>query len=207
MAAFQTLHKSFLKCMWKNYYHGSFLSMPARNMRCSRMVLKQPYDGGATEFVVKVEKHQHDSVMEAASKSSATGAKPRRERLRKMRKGSKGGKVDGKIPSLKDFLYKASVLKQYRTFLRAVSCISDSMSKEHAKEEIIKGYRLNVSTPSKSMAFKEGERKLQQFCSMVGYHHPSMNLNDDDSWLNIDDKEDERGRVGDLWPWQEKDGQ
>ena len=54
---------------------------------------------------------------------------------------------------------------------------------------------------------KKGERKLQQFCSMVGYHHPSMNLNDDDSWLNIDDKEDERGRVGDLWPWQEKDGQ
>lgn len=43
---------------------------------------------------------------------------------------------------------------------------------------------------------------------MVGYIDASNNNKttedqDADSWLNIDDKEDPRGRVGTNWPWNE----
>ena len=41
---------------------------------------------------------------------------------------------------------------------------------------------------------------------MVGYidKTETNKVQDSDSWLNIDDKEDPRGRVGTNWPWNEK---
>ena len=43
---------------------------------------------------------------------------------------------------------------------------------------------------------------------MVGYqekqpnHNNTQTVNDtSDSWLNIEDEDDQRGRVGQKWPW------
>lgn len=52
----------------------------------------------------------------------------------------------------------------------------------------------------------QGERKLKEFKSMVGYVDQKTNhrkdIVDEDSWLNIKDPDDPRGRVGTVWPWQ-----
>ena len=55
------------------------------------------------------------------------------------------------------------------------------------------------------MALREGERQLEQVKSMVGYVGPDdAAKKDEDSWLNTDDEEDPRGRVGVMWPWEQK---
>ncbi len=53
---------------------------------------------------------------------------------------------------------------------------------------------------------KKGERRLKELKSMVGYVDRSekTQADDADSWLNIDDEEDPRGRVGVQWPWDDK---
>jgi len=50
------------------------------------------------------------------------------------------------------------------------------------------------------MALKDGERKLQSLRSILGHHG-----NEEDSWMNIQDEEDKRGRVGKVWPWERHD--
>lgn len=83
---------------------------------------------------------------------------------------------------------------------------------------------------SKNMAFAEGERRLRELRAMVGYSPTKNNERqqqqqqsndggstndaaaaasamsaesyDDDSWINIKDDEDPRGRVGVQWPWE-----
>jgi hypothetical protein len=52
--------------------------------------------------------------------------------------------------------------------------------------------------------FMKGARRLQQVRSMVGYKNPQTE-SDEDSWLNIKDEEDPRGRVGVQWPWSRND--
>ncbi len=48
----------------------------------------------------------------------------------------------------------------------------------------------------------QGDRKLKELRSIVGYREKE---NDVDSWLNIQDEEDPRGRVGVSWPWERGD--
>jgi hypothetical protein len=52
--------------------------------------------------------------------------------------------------------------------------------------------------------YMKGARRLQQVRSMVGYKNPQTE-SDEDSWLNIKDEEDPRGRVGVQWPWSRND--
>ena len=62
----------------------------------------------------------------------------------------------------------------------------------------------------------KGERKLKELQSMVGFvpkkrstHQPGEDAADDsydpDSWMNIADEDDKRGRVGVQWPWEQTD--
>ena len=46
---------------------------------------------------------------------------------------------------------------------------------------------------------------MDQLKSMVGYRDPKDTTSDEDSWLNIKDDEDPRGRVGIDWPWDKKE--
>lgn len=88
-----------------------------------------------------------------------------------------------------------------------------------ALEEVRLSYQLGIKKGtdnlSKTMAFQDGERRLRQLEAMVGYSRKSSTSNNDtdkqssveesydaDSWINIKDDEDKRGRVGVAWPWE-----
>lgn len=112
-----------------------------------------------------------------------------------------------KVPSLKEFLHRTTVLRQYRAFLRAVAVIPDTPWRIQSQTEVRTTFRRNA-TETDRMALKmtvaDGERRLQQVRSMVGYKNPQTD-SDEDSWLNIKDEEDPRGRVGVQWPWSRND--
>ena len=117
------------------------------------------------------------------------------------------GKVNN-IPSLKDFVHKQTVIRQYRDFLRAVGTISDDHWRRQCQEEVRKTFRLEMNDKDPlrvTMAVKEGERKLKDVRSMVGFQVKEEQSSDADSWLNIKDDIDPRGRVGTDWPWERKE--
>ena len=59
---------------------------------------------------------------------------------------------------------------------------------------------METDTVSIRMAVKDGERRLVQLQSLVGHTQ-----DDENSWVNIKDDEDPRGRVGYQWPWERED--
>jgi hypothetical protein len=73
----------------------------------------------------------------------------------------------------------------------------------------------SVSHCSKFICSKQGERRLKELQSIVGYvpqkstqqSNPSKadESYESDSWINIKDEEDPRGRVGVQWPWERDD--
>lgn len=134
------------------------------------------------------------------------------------------------IPSLADFMHRAKVRQQYRNFIRLAHFVdgtntsaagNDSKSAtgecRAALEEVRLSYQLGIKKGtdnlSKTMAFQDGERRLKQLEAMVGYSRKSTTANNNDeasleetyeadSWINIKDDEDKRGRVGVMWPWE-----
>eukprot|EP00978_Attheya_sp_CCMP212_P016192 scaffold42226_cov45-Attheya_sp.AAC.5 len=111
------------------------------------------------------------------------------------------------VPSLKEFLHRTTVLRQYRAFLRAVAVIPDTPWRIQAQTEVRTTFRRNASETDRmalKMTVADGARRLQQVRSMVGYKNPQTE-SDEDSWLNIKDEEDPRGRVGVQWPWSRND--
>lgn len=84
--------------------------------------------------------------------------------------------------------------------------ISDESFQEEGRKEVQQQFRAmkyESDTLSVSMAVKDGERRLKDIMTMVGYKDPHHKF-DSDSWLNIVDEEDPRGRVGVQWPWESK---
>jgi hypothetical protein len=155
---------------------------------------------------------------------------------RRLRSSSNTGEP---IPSLADFIHRAKVMKQYRKFVRLAHYVDDkdgtttgsngssSVGYRAALDEVRLSYKMKMTkqldTISKTMALTEGERKMKEISTMVGYipvHRSSdqqqtttnnesktesSNSFDDDSWINIQDDEDKRGRMGVQWPWQKKE--
>ncbi len=135
------------------------------------------------------------------------------------------------MPSLADFIHRAKVLKQYRSFIRLAQYVDGKDSntgsgKTNEDGNIARGCRaaldevrisykmgmtIGVDAMAKNMSYVEGERRLRELETTVGYYptrqHPSKELSyDADSWINIQDQDDPRGRVGVQWPWdQDKD--
>jgi len=113
----------------------------------------------------------------------------------------RGGRLLPGIPSLQEFVHKQTVLRQYRHFLKAVAVIKDNDHKLEAQQEVMLNFRrdsMETNALSIQMAVKDGERRLSQVRSLVGYSIPE----DSDSWLSTDDADDRKGRVGKQWPWQ-----
>jgi hypothetical protein len=118
------------------------------------------------------------------------------------RGGAKGALKD--VPSLAEFVHKRRVLHQYRHFLKCIHCIpkEDEQQRQYMRTEVKEQFlSLKDETDALTiqMGIKEGERRLAQLQSMVGY---APTATDDDSWINTPDAEDPRGRVGTEWPWQ-----
>lgn len=134
------------------------------------------------------------------------------------------------IPSLADFMHRAKVRQQYRNFIRLAHFVDGNNTSaagserkpatgecRAALEEVRLSYQLGIKKGtdnlSKTMAFQDGERRLRQLEAMVGYSRKSTTSNNNqqasaeesyeaDSWINIKDDEDKRGRVGVMWPWE-----
>ena len=131
--------------------------------------------------------------------------------------------------SLADFIHRAKVMKQYRNFVRLAQYVDgkDSGSTEGnndnaresraALDEVRISYKTNMrkgmDVLAKNMAFAEGERRLRELERTVGYrpakrehqHTSSSNTESSyeaDSWINIQDADDPRGRMGVQWPWE-----
>ena len=105
-------------------------------------------------------------------------------------------------PSLQEFLHKQKVLQQYRSFLKSIRLIKDTSERQNAFQEVNREFKRHAALQDSlatQMAVTDGERKLKQVQSMVGY---SATMEDEDSWLKTHDPEDQRGRVGTEWPWQ-----
>lgn len=121
------------------------------------------------------------------------------------------------IPSFQQFMHRQQVIQQYRDFFKAIRTINDDNNNNNTRKSMENEVRISYKrligeqdSLAISMAVKEGERRLKEFKSMVGYvdvnkSQKSKNGSSDDadSWLNIDDKDDPRGRVGTNWPWDE----
>jgi len=122
--------------------------------------------------------------------------------VRSFASGPRKRSLPNAVPSLQEFVHKQKVLKQYRSFLRSIRLIDDTSERQSAFQEVHREFKTHAALKdplATQMVVTEGERKLKQVQSMVGY---SVSVDDEDSWLNTHDPEDPRGRVGTEWPWQ-----
>jgi hypothetical protein len=178
------------------------------------------------------DKTKNNIEIDTPQKTAPTTA-PARRRLR----SSSSSNTGEPIPSLADFIHRAKVMKQYRKFVRLAHYVDgkdgtttggssgSSVGYRAALDEVRLSYKMKMTkqldTISKTMALTEGERKMKEISTLVGYipvHRSSdqqptttnnesktgSNSFDDDSWINIQDDEDKRGRMGVQWPWQKK---
>lgn len=129
------------------------------------------------------------------NKASATKPRSRSRRSR-----SKRLSLDEKnVPSYKEFVHRFTVLSLYRGFMK---CIRDSMphNKEELREQVRKEFKLNKNDTN-SFAIKQniadGQRRFEELQEFTG----QSNKYSGESWINIQDPDDPRGRVGTGWPW------
>ena len=165
------------------------------------------------------------STSDVASDDIAATKSRRRTRRRQLANDD-----NDSIPSLADFMHRAKVRLQYRNFIRLAHFVDGTNTSatgndckpatgecRAALEEVRLSYQLGIKKGtdnlSKTMAFQDGERRLKQLEAMVGYSRKSTTANNNDeasleetyeadSWINIKDDEDKRGRVGVMWPWE-----
>eukprot|EP00536_Pseudo-nitzschia_multiseries_P004977 jgi/Psemu1/303018/fgenesh1_kg.89_\ len=106
---------------------------------------------------------------------------------------------DKKVPSYKEFVHRFTVLSLYRGYLK---CIRDSMphNQDDLREQVKREFRINMHDTD-SFAVKrnlaEGQRQFEELKEFTG----QSNKYTGESWINIQDPDDPRGRVGTGWPW------
>lgn len=114
-----------------------------------------------------------------------------------------------KVPSLKDFMHKQSVVSQYRSFLRTLQTIDDDVWKNQLKKDVQKEFQKNIQQKDPmavKMAFNEGKRQLAQLQSIVGTTGSSKssnktrnttsttNINNNDINYNVNSEEHQKIR-------------
>eukprot|EP00532_Pseudo-nitzschia_australis_P008403 CAMPEP_0168177518 /NCGR_PEP_ID=MMETSP0139_2-20121125/8507_1 /TAXON_ID=44445 /ORGANISM="Pseudo-nitzschia australis, Strain 10249 10 AB" /LENGTH=112 /DNA_ID=CAMNT_0008096595 /DNA_START=440 /DNA_END=778 /DNA_ORIENTATION=+ len=106
---------------------------------------------------------------------------------------------DKKVPSYKEFVHRFTVLSLYRGYLR---CINDTMphNQDDLREQVRREFRINMHDKD-AFAVKrnlaEGKRQFAELQEFTG----QSNKYKGESWINTQDAEDPRGRVGTGWPW------
>ena len=103
------------------------------------------------------------------------------------------------VPSYKEFVHRFTVLSLYRGFMK---CIRDSMphNKEDLRDQVRKEFQMNKSDTdpfSIKQNIADGQRRFEELQEFTG----QSNKYSGDSWINIQDPDDPRGRVGTGWPW------
>jgi len=116
-------------------------------------------------------------------------------------------KDNTEVPSFKEFMHRSKVIDQYREMMRTISLILDEQWKSQLQNDVRQGYTQYKSEQDSlavQMALREGNQRLKQIQSIVGYHPRSKfkpRESDPDSWINTKSANDPRGRIGEEWPW------
>jgi hypothetical protein len=130
------------------------------------------------------------------STSSEDDVKVTQSKRRRRRSRSFGDDV----PSYKEFVHRSTVISLYRNCLKAVRLMPHNQ--EDLRLQVQNEFRANKddSDPFNTQrSLAEGKRKYQELQEMTGHKKQEGG----DSWLNTDDPEDTRGRVGTGWPWMQ----
>lgn len=105
------------------------------------------------------------------------------------------------VPSYKEFVHRFTVVTMYRGYLRAISkCMPHN--KMDLIQQVQKEFRANRNDTDPfniQRSLAEGKRRYAELQEMIGMDNVH---NEGNSWLNIQDEDDPRGRVGNGWPWQ-----
>ena len=104
------------------------------------------------------------------------------------------------------FIRRQQSLMLYRDLMRAARKVDDPTIRLEIMTSIRVEFKnnLNISDP---MALKSlilvGNRSLKQIQSMSTTSNKNNSIShDNESWMNIKDDDDVRGRIGQQWPWQ-----
>ena len=117
---------------------------------------------------------------------------------RRRRPSSSSRLVNDDVPSYKEFVHRFSVLSLYRNCLKAVRAMPHNQGdlKLQVQREF-RAHKSEIDPFNIQRALAEGQRQYRELQELTG----QGNGPDADSWLNTQDPEDPRGRVGEGWPW------
>ena len=104
----------------------------------------------------------------------------------------------------------------YRNFLKAIRSIpiseGDDLKSDLSRQvkQEFGAHRNETDRFIVQRAIQDGQRRYHELLHLVPTkigrnenNADSSQTVDKDSWLNIDDPEDPRGRVGEGWPWEQ----
>jgi Complex 1 protein (LYR family) len=155
-------------------------------------------------------------------KSSTSKAQTKPSRRRRRRKQEDDNNMDDdesssfidmkSVPSYKEFVHRHTVLSLYRRFLRSVRIVRLEQRNTTMADELLNEIRRefrsqkNETDPfQRQRALADGQRRADELRGLTGEPavptSTKLQQQDADSWMNIQDPDDLRGRVGDVWPW------
>lgn len=109
---------------------------------------------------------------------------------------------------LQVFVQRSQVKKAYRDLLKATRPCIDPILKNEIREHIRESFRRNQHLENQH-AIKpliqealSSVRIVQDLC--IGQSKPHIDISQRQSWLEEKDDIDERGRMGDGWPWESR---
>lgn len=145
---------------------------------------------------------QVDHTTTKTDNTPPTSPSPNQPSRRQRQQGRSKKQLEGKnVPSYREFVHRFTVLSMYRGYLRAINkTMPHNRSDLH--EQVRKEFRTHMADTDPfniQRALAEGKRRFEELQQLTGGDN---NNNGGNSWMNIQDDEDPRGRVGHGWPWQ-----
>ncbi|KAJ1432281.1 hypothetical protein B484DRAFT_31933 [Ochromonadaceae sp. CCMP2298] len=102
------------------------------------------------------------------------------------------------------FVHRQQVLRLYRKLLRTARHVEDKGLQKDIRDEIKLEFGKNKDLLDKSSvrtAVQEATRSLTRLEDMTGVTPATPASKKGGSWLDTQDSDDVRGRVGTGWPW------
>ena len=161
-----------------------------------------------------------DNVVKIESSKGRSRTQRRRRRFA-LNSGDDDGSGAQVVPSYKDFLHKFTVVSMYRNYLKCIRSMDGQKDELNSMKselyyQVKREFQANKNESDKyaiQRTLQEGRRRYQELQHMVPTARKksapspspsSLQYLEEDSWLNIKDPEDPRGRVGQGWPWETK---
>lgn len=128
------------------------------------------------------------------SRRSSRGARSRS-------KSTKKRLIDDKnVPSYKEFVHRFTVLSLYRGYLKTIreSMPHNQRDLLHEVRKEFQSCKSDTDSIIIKNAILNGKRRFEELKEFTGQN----NKYEGTSWMNIQDTDDPRGRVGTNWPWE-----